>query len=271
MIKYLLLGAFAFSLMMCGSDTAKSAANKMMDGKEMNNTEQKERKTPNKYSISPFPNSPGFEDAKLSKMVYDKGTFSFKVEGDKYKLGSQTPDAPQKMCANSAKGQHIHMIIDNAPYMAKYTSSFEAEVADGEHYALAFLSRSYHESIKTDQANITSKIEVKGGKITKAEDVKLPMLFYSRPKGTYVGKKDTEKIMLDFYLKNADLGRNYMVKADINGEIHMLKKWQPYFIEGLPMGENTVELTLVDKKGNKIDTPLNPVKRTFTLAADPVE
>ena len=266
MIKYLLLSALGLCLMTCGSDVANSS-----DSKKMNNTEQKDRPTPNKYTISPFPHSPSFEDAKLSNMNYDNSTFSFKVDGDKYKLGAQTPDADQKMCANSAKGQHIHMIIDNAPYLAKYTSSFEAEMADGEHHTLAFLSRSYHESIKTEQASIAKKVTVKGGKITEAEDVKLPMLFYSRPKGTYVGLQDTKKIMLDFYLKNADLGRNYMVKAAINGEIHMLNQWQPYFIEGLPMGENTVELTLVDKKGNKIDTPLNPVKRTFTLKADPAE
>ena len=163
------------------------------------------------------------------------------------------------------------MIIDNAPYLAKYTSSFEADMSDGEHYTLAFLSRSYHESIKTDQANITKKVQVKGGKIVKSEDVAQPMLFYSRPKGTYVGKKDTEKVMLDFYLKNADLGNNYKVKADINGETHMLDKWQPYYIEGLPMGDNSITLTLVDTKGNKIDTPLNPVTRNFVLKADPAE
>jgi hypothetical protein len=271
MIKHFFLFAVAFSLMMCGSDTASSTEGKTMDGDKMNKTEQKNRKTPNKYSISPFPSSPGFEDAKISNMQYDNGTFSFKVEGDDYKLGAQTPDAPQKMCANSAKGQHIHMIIDNAPYLAKYTSTFEAEMADGEYHTLAFLSRSYHESIKTDQANIAMKVKVKGGKITEAEEIKMPMLFYSRPKGTYVGERDTKKVMLDFYLKNVDLGSNFMVKADINGEIHMLDKWTPYFIEGLPMGENTIELTLVDKKGNTIQTPLNPVKRTFTLSADPAE
>ena len=210
-------------------------------------------------------------DAKLSNMKYAANKFSFDVSGKNYNLGDQTSDAEKKMCANSAKGQHIHMIIDNNPYLAKYTSSFEAEMADGEHYTLAFLSRSYHESIKTDQANITKKVMVEGGKITKAEDVKLPMLFYSRPKGTYVGKKNTDKVMLDFYLKNANLGPNYRVEANINGEKHTLSKWQPYYIEGLPIGENSITLTLVDKKGHKIDTPLNPVTRNFVLKADPVE
>ena len=77
--------------------------------------------------------------------------------------------------------------------------------------------------------------------------------------------------MLDFYLLNADLGADYSVKAEINGETHTVAKWQPYYIEGLPIGENTVTLTLLDKAGNKVDSPINPVSRTFTLKADPVE
>ena len=269
MIKNLLLCLFAFSLMMCGADTAADKSTAAAPKKNM--TEQKERPTPNKYNLSPFTPSPEYTDANISNMRYANKKFSFDVKGKDYKLGDQTPDAEKKMCANSGKGQHIHMIIDNQPYLAKYTSSFEADMADGEHYTLAFLSRSYHESIKTDQANITKKVEVKGGKIVKADDVVKPMLFYSRPKGTYVGKKNTEKVMLDFYLKNANLGPNYRVKADINGETHMLSKWQPYYIEGLPMGDNTITLALVDKKGNKIDTPLNPVTRNFVLKADPAE
>ena len=269
MTKNLLMCLFAFTLMMCGADTSTTC--KAGDMAKKNMTEQKDRPTPNKYNLSPFTPSPEFSDANLSNMKYENNKFSFDVKGTDYKLGDQTPDAEKKMCANSGKGQHIHMIIDNAPYLAKYTSSFDAEMADGEHYTLAFLSRSYHESIKTNQANITKKVQVKGGKIVKADDVSEPMLFYSRPKGTYVGKKDTEKVMLDFYLKNAALGANYQVKADINGETHMLTKWQPYYIEGLPMGDNTITLTLIDKKGNKIDTPLNPVTRKFVLKADPAE
>jgi len=268
MIKNLILCIFGLCIFSCDADTKSTTSS--TSSKE-NTTVQKDTPTPNKYGLTPFTPSPSFDDAKISDMKYVGRKFSFKVEGKDYQLGAQTPDAPQKMCANSAKGQHIHLIINNEPYMAKYTSSFEADIPDGEHYALAFLSRSYHESIKTNMANITKKIDVKGGKITKAEDVDLPMLFYSRPKGTYVGKNDTEKVMLDFYLKNADLGANYKVRADINGEIHMLDKWQPYYITGLPMGENTIELTLVDKKNHKIETPLNPVKRTFTLKADPAE
>ncbi len=221
----------------------------------------------NKYTLSAFESSQEYPDAVLGDMRYMEGSFYFDVSSDSYELGLQTPDADSKMCANSGQGQHIHLIVDNGPYAAKYTSSFEHDLADGEHYLLAFLSRSYHESIKTETANILQKVEVKDKSIVGSIDVDLPMLSYSRPKGTYLGD-DTQKVMLDFYLSNVQLEDGYMVEADINGEVHDIDTWQPYYIEGMPMGENTITLTL-KKDGNTVDTPLNPVSRTFTLKENP--
>lgn len=221
-----------------------------------------------KYTISPFTSSPTFPGATLSDMKYSDGKFSFDVSGGGYELGSQTTDAPQKMCANSGKGQHIHLIVDNKPYSAQYISEFVYDVEDGDHTILAFLSRSYHESIKSPGASIVKKVTVKDKAITASSDVDGPMLFYSRPKGTYTGE-DTKKVMLDFFVKDATLGSGYTVKADINGEIHMLDNWQPYFLEGLPMGENNITLTLLDKDGKTANVDLNPVTRKFVLVAEP--
>ena len=227
--------------------------------------------TPKKYKLSPFTPSPSFSDAKIEAMSYTDGKFDFDISGESYKLGMQTPDAPQKMCANSAKGQHIHLIIDNKPYAAKYTAEFDHDVPDGEHYLLAFLSRSYHESIKSPNAYLAQKITVENKGIKSADIITEPMLFYSRPKGSYVGKANTDKVMLDFYLVNVDLGNGYKVKVNINGEEHIVDKWQPYYIEGLEMGDNNIKLTLIDKDGKMVKTALNPVNRTFKLAADPIE
>jgi hypothetical protein len=223
-----------------------------------------------KYRLIPFEPSATFSDASMESMRFSQGKFSFEIGGSSYQLGVQTPDAPQKMCANSAEGQHIHLIVDNEPYAAKYTADFDYEISDGNHYILAFLSRSYHESIKTEAAHKLVKASVEGNSITTEEAVTVPMLFYSRPKGTYVGE-DAKRVMLDFYLANVSLGSEYMVQADINGEIHLVESWQPFYIEGLPMGENTITLSLIDKDGQLVDTPLNPVSRTFTLVADPAE
>ena len=220
--------------------------------------------TPTKYTLTPFAPSKEFNDAGISGITINEGTFDIQVEGDSYVLGQQTTDASAKMCANSAKGQHVHVIIDDNPYMAKYESNFDFEIADGDHYFLSFLSRSYHESIKTDKARVAFKGTFEANTLKETTNIADPMLFYSRPKGTYVGE-DTKKVMLDFYLLNTSLGNDTKVKVDINGEIHTVDSWQPYYITGLGMGENKIELTLIDAQGKAIDSPLNPVTRTFTL------
>lgn len=220
----------------------------------------------NKYTLTPFTSSQDFPDALISKMEYKNGRFDFEIGGESYKLGMQTPDAAAKGCANSAEGQHIHLIVDNLPYVAKYESNFEQDITDGEHHILAFLSRSYHESLKNRQAAIAVKAMVKNKGITESQPISEPMLFYSRPKGTYEGE-DAKRILLDYYLINQRA--EYKVQASINGEIHMLPEWQPYYIDGLPAGENEITLTLVDSTGQRVNTDLNPVSRKFILNPEP--
>ena len=226
-----------------------------------------------KYTLTPFTASPEYKDAKMERVAYSNGKFTFTLaEGTSYQLGAQTPDAPQKNCANSAKGQHIHALIDDKPYAARYTAMFDdLKMEDGNHKMLAFLSRSYHESIKTMDAHQAYDLVVTDNSISEASPIKEPMVWYSRPKGTYKGKADTEKVMLDFYLINTSLNNGNVVKAVINGETHTIAKWQPYYIEGLPMGKNKITLSLLDSSGKLIQTAQNPISREFTLEPDPTE
>lgn len=223
--------------------------------------------TPPNITLSPADSSAVFADAEIVRYSYKKGKFDFKLAGKSYQLGQQTGDATQKRCANSAEGQHIHLIIDDQPYAAKYTASFDHEIADGEHHLLAFLSRSYHEGIKTPKAFKAQKIVVKDGSLQKSEDTKNAMLFYSRPKGTYVAE-DTKRVLLDFYLANVTLGNDFKVAAKVNNQEFTIDKWQPYYLENLPMGENTITLTLLDKEGKPVVAPFNPITRTITLMAE---
>ncbi|MTB50902.1 phosphopeptide-binding protein [Lewinella sp. W8] len=221
-------------------------------------------------TLTPMPATSDFPDATITDWTYADGKFNYSVSG--YEFGMQTPDADQLMCANSAKGQHAHLILNNEPYIAKYEPTFEQEVPDGKHYILTFLSRSYHESIKTDAAYRAIKAQVEGGSFTYTEDITEPMVFYSRPKGTYTGKANTDNVMLDFYPVNVELGKDgYSVRAVVNGtDEFTITEWQPYYLKGLPIGENTVELSLM-KDGEVVNTPYNPVTRTFTLAELPTE
>jgi len=170
--------------------------------------------------------------------------------------------------ANSAEGQHIHFILDNTPYVALYKPENSVSIKKGtDHYLLSFLSRSYHESIKEPKAYV-----LKHFKITddgKYQELPIPAdaaLFYSRPKGEYKGK-DTEALLLDFYLVNTDLSASgNKVKVDIGDTTVTLDKWGPYQITGAPKGDVKVKLTLVGPDGNELKGDNTTITRDVTLS-----
>jgi len=225
----------------------------------------------NGLRVYAFDDSPKFPDAQLtlaepaagSTVTGDSVKFNYELQN--YELTSMTDAGHAEHMANSQQGQHIHNIVDNQPYTAHYNTNFSKAMEEGEHVVLSFLSRSYHESLKHEDAYDLRKITV--GSPAKKIDIDLdaPNMFYSRPKGEYTGA-DAERVMLDFYLVNTELSpEGNKVRATINGTEFMLDRWMPYIMEGLPMGENTVKLELVDNNGNVLPGPYNSVERTFTL------
>ncbi|NJC26841.1 phosphopeptide-binding protein [Neolewinella antarctica] len=265
----LFLALFTLAISACGNRTSPMD-NVAENEAKLNENDELGASNSGTIQLTPMPPTEEFQDAAITEWTYTKGNFDYNTTG--YTFGKQTDDAEQIMCANSDKGQHAHLILNNEPYIAKYTPEFEQEIPDGNHYILTFLSRSYHESIKTPAAHRAVRTDVSAGSFSGTTDITEPMLFYSRPKGTYTGEKETENVMLDFYPVNAELSEDgYHVKAVVNGtEEFDVTEWRPYFLTGLPMGENEVTLTLV-KDGEVVDAPLNPVTRTFTLRANPTE
>lgn len=227
-------------------------------------------------TINPVENSPQFPDAELSlkedikteMLGKDSVKITLNYSVKNYELKGQTTDAATKGCSNSKDGQHIHFILDNGPYAALYepTHTFTVPV-NSEHYVMSFLSRSYHESLKTPKAGVLYHFSVdEKGKIAKLDIPKTPMIFYSRPKGDYLGV-DAKKVLLDFYVYNATLGTDALVKATINGIDFDINNWQPYFIENAPMGDLNVTLRLTDKAGKALEGVNTSVSRTAHLAA----
>ncbi len=221
--------------------------------------------------VSPLTGSPAFADASLAldgapSLDGHKLSTTFTVEN--YQLGVQTPGAGENGLANSGKGQHIHYIADNGPYSAHYEPSAEKELEAGNHVILAFLSRSFHESVKNPQSFVLFQSQIGG----EGEELDLsgPQMFYSRPKGVYKGDA-AKKVMLDFFLVNSDLSADgFKVRATISGEgyehIETFTRWQPYVIEGLPIGEVKLKLEFLDAAGNLVKSTFNPVERSITLA-----
>jgi hypothetical protein len=215
-----------------------------------------------KIKLTKLEGSPPYLNAKISTASitpYNETEYVFSFDISNYELGAQTKNDIESQLANSAKGQHIHFIVNNGPYSAHYTNNFKKKLEKDNNVILAFLSRSYHESVKNPNAFILTQIGE--NKI----DLNKEFLFYSRPKGIYKGK-DTEKLLLDFYLINTTISPNgNKVKATINDAEFIITEWAPYYLEGLPKGEVKIKLELINSDGKLVDSPFNPSVRTVIL------
>ena len=235
-----------------------------------------------KVTIEVGERSPAFPGAKARFTsledgdVLDDNNVSVVVDVENYELGIQTETPRAKEIANSAKGQHVHIILDNDPYFADYETGvpFDIGVLDeGPHTLVVFPSRSYHESVKSKNS-----VDIVNFYVGKKEgefmlDESKPTVIYSRPKGKYEGK-DAEKIMLDFYIINIKPSDGYQVKYTIrknepDAVEHSItmKEWKPAFVTGLTSGEYIITLQLLDKDGNLVEGPFNNTQRAVTVVA----
>jgi hypothetical protein len=178
----------------------------------------------------------------------------------------QVKDLPIFKNSELELGPHLHVILDNQPYIAVYDLSQPLVLSDlspGTHTLRAFASRPWHESFKNEGAYAQTTFHV----VTKTEDnnpdPSLPLLTYSRPKGDY----GAEPILLDFYLTNAPLHlvaqdnandniSDWRIRCTINGESFVLDRWQAIYLKGFKPGKNWVKLEFLDNQGN-------PVKNVF--------
>ncbi|MGJ1418120.1 hypothetical protein ACR79T_00750 [Sphingobacterium spiritivorum] len=225
-------------------------------------------------TVTPVGHSKEFPGATLKiasltseKAGADSAKITVKYAVENFKLTEQTAHEHADHMANSHEGQHIHFILDNKPYAALYKPENSVTVAlNSEHYLLSFLSRSYHESIKSADAYKLVKFKVDNtGKITELPTPKEASLFYSRPKGEYKGE-DTKNLLLDFYVVNTTLAADgNKVVASVNGQDFTLDQWTPYEIKGLPLGDAKIKLTLVDKDGKAVTGDNVSIERDIKL------
>lgn len=265
-MKMKIFGTAAVALLMAVSCQPKKAENEEVIAEEM------EMSTSAAITIEKFQDSPAYANSSLKMTtpsgmsIPQEGEVDFAFEVGDYELGAQTEkNGMAANLANSGNGQHIHFIVDNGPYSAHYEPNFKKEMTAGTHYVVAFLSRSYHESVKNPNSFVAKKIVVGEASDDMNVDLEKPTMIFSRPKGEYAGS-DTENLMLDFFLLNTTLSEDgNKVRATINGQEFMITEWAPYIIKGLPKGEATIKLELLDVDGNMIPGGFNEVTRTVTL------
>jgi hypothetical protein len=249
--------------------------------------------------------SPGDGTSAGSKSASDKGKAKAEssvqiVAGERSELDGEppslkvvTPKHDQKLWSNirlrlklqnwelsEAPGKHVHVIVNNQPYIAVreisvsnpvdvhelYKEHF-APLEQGTHVLRVFPSRANHESVKQGTPFKALTFHYKSKSETDF-DPDAPLLTYSRPKGCYpVG----ERVMLDFYVSNVHgLSKDgYKVKYTLDFEQEgTITKWAPHYIENLPEGDHTLDLELIDENGEYAGGPFNSATRTFRVSSD---
>ena len=167
-------------------------------------------------------------------------------------------------------GPHLHLIVDNETYGAVYDVDKPIVLTDltpGTHTLRLFASRPWHESFKNEGAYAQTTFHVLTKTNENNPDPSLPLLTYSRPKGTY----GAEPIMLDFYLTNAPLHlvapeeiADWRIRVTANGQSFLLDTWQPIYLQGFKPGKNWVQLEFIDGAGNNIPNVFNNTARLIT-------
>lgn len=187
-----------------------------------------------------------------------------------FELGVPTEGATDRGLAISDQGQHVHLIVDNEPYRAIYDASEPVSLGEldpGSHAVRAFPSRQWHESVKEPGAFASQEFAVGGVGGPSVIPPDQPLLTYSRPKGSYEGA-GADSIMVDFYLTDVQLEPGgHRVRLTVDGAVeYEITEWKPHFLVGVPPGEHTVTLELLDPAGRPVGGALNRTSRTITVA-----
>ncbi len=196
------------------------------------------------------------------------------LQDDTVSVQFQVQDVPIFKNSELDMGPHLHVILDNQPYMAVYDVNQPlvlSDLAPGTHTLRVFASRPWHESFKNEGAYAQTTFHIFTKTDDNNPDLAQPLLTYSRPKGSY----GSEPILLDFYLTNAPLHlvarenpndeiADWRIRCTINGSSFAIDRWEPIYLTGFKPGKNWVQLEFIDEQGNPVKNVFNNTVRVIT-------
>lgn len=218
----------------------------------------------------------GEPDARLGFRTPDEGArfeegeavqVALRVSG--YDLGRPTPGGTDRGIARTSDGQHVHLVVNDEPYRAVYDTD-EPVVLEGlppgTHVLRAFPALDWHESVKSPGAFATRVIHVGDGEIERPPELDGPLLTYSRPVGEYRGA-EADSVLVDFYLSGVRLSpEGFRVRLTLDeGSEWILTRWEPHLLVGLPEGEHTARLQLLNPDGVPVPGGLNRAERSIRI------
>lgn len=212
---------------------------------------------------APLDSSIHYSNVLLQNYTYTENQMMFQPVN--LRLGGMTPptESRPKTFPKTNKGNHLHLCIDNKQHHISNNSIFDLPLPDGKHTLIAFISRSFYESIKSPEAIIAKEIGIKNGELYMSKNASSVGIVYNAPMGTYL---EGAQILLDFVLVGTTLeeGGN-QVKITINNQKSFyVNNWQAYLLKGLASGNYEVKLELLDASGKQLAAPTS---QRFTIKA----
>ena len=175
----------------------------------------------------------------------------------------------------SAQGSHVHVIVDNEPYIAVRSTdainltqlvrdNLGHELSEGTHVVRMYPSRGHHESVKDPGAFAIFTFNNHTATPDFAFDASAPLLTFSRPKGCNVTGSE---VLLDFFVSNATLAPDaFRVRYTLDGVAGEITEWRPHHMQNLALGAHEIHLELLNAAGEPVPGMFNDTTRTFTVA-----
>lgn len=195
------------------------------------------------------------------------------LQDDTVSVQLEVKDLPMFQDSELKLGLHLHVILDNQPYIPVYDVKkplILSNLPPGTHTLRVFASRPWDESFKNEGAYAQVTFNV----FTKSDDnnpESQPLLTYSSPQGDF----GAEPILLDFYLTNAPLqvgGKDILkneigdwrIRCTINDESFIIDRWESIYLKGFKPGKNWVKLDFLDGQGQLVKNVFNTTVRSIT-------
>ena len=202
-----------------------------------------------------FTDFPMFTDVKTNiaaqNQTFKMGVNNIEFNNKYFNLGEKTAEENIHKARLNEGGQYLGVIKPKGSLKKVINGQFETEVQQGENIYFCYLSRSYDLSIKNPYASFLFKINADPSGCFSETNLSDTVIALLQPRGNFTSN-NTKNILLDFYLKNVEIGDGY-IELNIDNIEFKLNKWVPFWISGLGIGKHYVSIKLKDKDGKNIN------------------
>lgn len=220
--------------------------------------------------------APELSDARLGFASPDDGArfapgepVEVRLRGSGFELASPTAGGRERGIARDSRGQYVSLILNDEPPRAVHDLSRPVvldDLPEGTHVLRAFPTLDWHESVKSPGAFVMRVIHVGQAEAAPSSELEGPLLTYARPVGSYRGAA-ADSILVDFHLSGVRLSpEGYRVRLTVEGmDALLITRWEPHLLVGLPRGEHTVRMELLDPRGAVVPGRFNRSERTIVV------